>query len=61
MKEQWVICHYFSHEMELHGMFDSEKDAIEYAAGICAAVGALDGTYSVHKVRDVKEVLEELT
>jgi len=55
MKEQWVICHYFSHEpMELYGMFDSEKDAIEYAVSICT-VGALGGTYSVHKVRNVKE------
>jgi hypothetical protein len=57
-KQQWVICHYFPHEpMEIYGVFDSEKEAIEYTERLEGEL--YSEAYSAHciRIRDVKEQL----
>ena len=54
MKQQWVICQYFPYDpMDVYGMFDSEKEAIEYAERQGFAL--YNGAYSVHRILDIKE------
>jgi hypothetical protein len=54
MKQQWVICQYFPYDpMDVYGMFDSEKEAIECAER--QKFGLYNDAYSIHSIRDVKE------
>jgi hypothetical protein len=54
MKQQYVICQYFPEEpLEVYGTFDTEAAARKYAERQGFAL--YNGTYTVHKVLDIKE------